>query len=428
MRYLGLKAIALAAGLGLSSMPMVLIAQGGATPDAPARAQMTDDGPIFVTPSGMTLYTYGADDATPGKSQCTNVPVKGFPDPTAGYGTYSLPRADERKSCVQKWPPYLADEHARTSEEWSVIDRPEGGKQWVYRGHPLYTSIKDHKPGDRNGAFKIGQISLGGRGWNFVGVPLNFPPGLKLTRREEGLVLATLNGRPVYTPRGARLQPACDGCDELFEPIAAPEVASVSGDWSIVNTGDGRQQYAYKGKTLYAASDRAADSDIPAAGGWQTVVFRKGPGIPSEIDRRFSLIGDVYTTREGRTLYVFTCGSLAGDAVRCDDPGDPAAYWAALCGDGQECARRWRPYLASGDAHPVGEWSVVDVSYPMFLEATGITYPAQTPRVRAWAYRGLPVYTYYEDKQPGDIWGHYTRWFGLSGFYALQVPGRALTD
>jgi predicted lipoprotein with Yx(FWY)xxD motif len=423
-----MRSIALAIGIGLCSTAPVLTAQGSTTPEAPARAQMTDDGLIFVTPSGMTLYTYGPDDATPGKSQCTNIPVKGFPDPTSGFGTYPLPRADERKSCAQKWPPYLADEHASTADDWSVIDRTEGGKQWAYRGHPLYTAIKDHKPGDRNGAFKIGQIGLGGRGWNFALAPLNFPPGLKLMRREEALVLATVNGRPVYTPRRARARKACAGCEDLLQPIAAPEVASVSGDWSIVNTGDGRRQYAYKGKTLYAESDRAADGEMPAAGEWETVVFRRSGGKPPEIDKRSSLVGDVYTNREGRTLYAFTCGSLSGDGVRCDDPGDPAAYWAALCGDAQECARRWRPYLASGSARPVGEWSIVDVSYPMFTEATGTTYPAQTPRVRAWAYRGLPVYTYYEDKQPGDIWGHYTRWFGLSGFYAVQVPGRAVYD
>jgi hypothetical protein len=35
---------------------------------------------------------------------------------------------------------------------------------------------------------------------------------------------------------------------------------------------------------------------------------------------------------------------------------------------------------------------------------------------------------YYENKQPGDIWGHCTRWFGRSGFYAVQVPGRGLLD
>jgi len=64
----------------------------------------------------------------------------------------------------------------------------------------------------------------------------------------------------------------------------------------------------------------------------------------------------------------------------------------------------------------------------MFTEATGFTYPPEVPRVKAWAYRGMPVYTYYEDQSPGDIWGDGIRLFAFSGFYALQVPGRGLLD
>jgi predicted lipoprotein with Yx(FWY)xxD motif len=428
MQCMGLRGAALIAGLMMSSMGPVLAANSSTVPDTPGRVEMTDDGPLLVTPSGMTLYTYGADESTPGKSQCTNVPVRGFRDPTSGFGTYPLPRANVQKSCAQKWPPFMAGEDAKTGGDWSVIDRPEGGKQWVYRGHPLYASVKDHKAGDRNGAARIGQIGQGGRGWNFAMAPLNFPPGLKLTRREEGLVLATTNGRPVYAPNGARLQKACAGCEELLKPIAAPAVASVSGDWSIANAGDGVPQYAYKGKALYRAPDSLSDSEVAQLGGWETVVYRKSAGAPPQIETRFSLVGSVYTDKAGRTLYVFTCGTPTGDGVRCDDPGDAAEYWAGLCGDGQECARRWRPYLAPGNARPVGEWSVAEVSYPMFTEATGVTYPPETPRVKAWAYRDMPVYTYYEDKEPGDIWGNGVRWFGLSGFYALQVPGRGLLD
>jgi predicted lipoprotein with Yx(FWY)xxD motif len=421
-----MRCIGLIGALMLSFL--TLTAQASA-PGDPARIEMTDDGPVLVTHSGMTLYTYTPDDATPGKSQCSNVPVKGFRDPTSGFGTYPLPRADAHKSCVQKWPPYMATQDATTGNDWSVIDRPEGGKQWSYRGHPLYTSTKDHKAGDRNGAVRIGQIGLGGRGWNLALAPLNFPPGLKLTRREAGLVLATTNGRPVYAVHGTRLQKVCAGCDELWKPLAAPAMASVSGDWSIAtNGGNGLAQYAYKGKALYRAPDGLSDSEVAQVGGWETVVYRKVAAIPPQIEKRFTLLGDVYTDKAGRTLYVFTCSTIAGDGVRCDDPGDAAEYWAGLCGDGRECARRWRPYLADGHARPSGEWSVVEVSYPMFTEATGFTYPPEIPRVKAWAYRGMPVYTYYEDKGPGEIWGHAVRWFGLSGFYAVQVPGRGLLD
>ena len=53
-----------------------------------------------------------------------------------------------------------------------------------------------------------------------------------------------------------------------------------------------------------------------------------------------------------------------------------------LCGDGKECARRWRPYQAPANSDPKGDWTVVDVAYPMFSEASGFTYAPDAPRVR----------------------------------------------
>ena len=67
-----------------------------------------------------------------------------------------------------------------------------------------------------------------------------------------------------------------------------------------------------------------------------------------------------------------------------------------------------------------------DVAYPMFMTNPGVTYPPEAPRVKAWAYRGSPVYTYYEDKVPGDIWGDSVKWIGGSNVFALQVPGRTI--
>jgi predicted lipoprotein with Yx(FWY)xxD motif len=391
---------------------------------APAHEQMTDDGLILVTKTGMTLYTFVADGGTPGKSQCTNVPHPFYQDPTAGFGAVPLPKAETHKSCAQKWPPFVADEHATGDGDWSIIDRSEHIRQWAYRGHPLYTSIKDHVPGDRNGAVIIGQV---GRGFTLAAAPLDFPPGLKLIRHEEGLVLATLNGRPVYTHRPGA-QKTCDGCDELLQPITAPAVSRVSGRWSIVSAGAGRRQYAFEHQTLFSSPIGLTDREIAESNAWELVVFRKAPALPADIRTHLSLLGDVYADKEGRTLYAFTCGTPAGDAVRCDDPGDAAQYWVMLCGDANECARRWRPYEASAHAQPAGDWSVVQVAYPMFTDKTGFTYPADAPRVRAWAYRGMPAYTYYEDKTAGDIWGDGVRLFSFSGFYALQIPGRGLLD
>jgi predicted lipoprotein with Yx(FWY)xxD motif len=429
MRRLRSDAIVLAAGLTMFSMVPVLAADQGAGTSRPAHMEMTDDGPILATPSGMTLYTNGPDDNTPGRSQCSNVPKKTYADQQGGLGEVPVIGADIQKSCAQKWPPYVADEHAQPSGDFSLIDRPEGGKQWTFRAHPLYLSIRDHKPGDRNGVGAGLFGGGGGRGFRLAAVPLDLPAGLKLISREEGLTLATANNRPIYTPDGGRVAKVCAGCDEeLFQTVLAPAIATVNGDWSIVDAGAGRHQYAFKGHALYRAPEGMTDQEIAQAGGWQTVVFRKDPGAPREIRTHMSLIGEVYTDTDGHTLYTYNCTAPTRDGVRCDEPGDPAGYWVALCGDAKECARRWHPYLAPANARPIGEWSAVDITYPVFKENPGIIYPSDLPHVKVWAYRGTPLWTYYEDKEAGDIWGHSIKWILGSSFSALQVPGREVTE
>ena len=55
----------------------------------------------------------------------------------------------------------------------------------------------------------------------------------------------------------------------------------------------------------------------------------------------------------------------------------------------------------------------------------GSLYPAEAPKVKAWAYHGKPVFTYYEDEKPGDIWGDGVKGIWGSSFSAIQVPGRS---
>jgi predicted lipoprotein with Yx(FWY)xxD motif len=206
-------------------------------------------------------------------------------------------------------------------------------------------------------------------------------------------------------------------------------VASViNADWSIIDAGTGRKQYAYKGKPLYLAAASMSDWEIAKAGGWETVVYQKSAGRPSEIKQHLTLLGDVYTTKDGLTLYNYGCGGgggIGGGGVPCDDPGDAAGYMVALCGVAEECAKRWHPYLAPANARPVGEWSIATITYPMFTDPRGALYPPDAPRAKAWAYRGKPVFTYYDDKKPGDIWGNGTRGLWGSSFSAVSVPGHS---
>ena len=90
----------------------------------PAMVGKTDKGPALVDSKGMTLYTFDKDSE--GKSVCYD-------------------------KCAANWPPLMAPAGAKADGKYSVIDRTDGTKQWAYNGQPLYTWIKDAKPGDATG-------------------------------------------------------------------------------------------------------------------------------------------------------------------------------------------------------------------------------------------------------------------------------------
>jgi predicted lipoprotein with Yx(FWY)xxD motif len=85
-----------------------------------------DDGGVLVGANNMSLYTFDRDPAGEGKSACVD-------------------------KCAVNWPPLMAAAGDSTKGDWSVITRPDGSKQWAYKGKPLYYWSKDQKAGDRTG-------------------------------------------------------------------------------------------------------------------------------------------------------------------------------------------------------------------------------------------------------------------------------------
>ena len=53
--------------------------------------------------------------------------------------------------CTRTWQPVLAPSGAVSSAFWQVVDRPDGSKQWAYKGSALYTYVGDTAPGDIKG-------------------------------------------------------------------------------------------------------------------------------------------------------------------------------------------------------------------------------------------------------------------------------------
>jgi predicted lipoprotein with Yx(FWY)xxD motif len=104
---------------------MLVAATGALAQTAmPAKVADTSKGKSLVDAKGMTLYIFDKDST--GKSACNG-------------------------QCAQNWPPLMAPANAAESGDWSVVTRDDGAKQWAYKGKPLYTWVKDTKPGDATG-------------------------------------------------------------------------------------------------------------------------------------------------------------------------------------------------------------------------------------------------------------------------------------
>ena len=107
----------------LSAALLCLSASGAFAAEAWMEAD-SSMGKIYTDAKGMTLYTFDKDEA--GKSNCYD-------------------------DCAVKWPPFEAAADAMAEEEWTIIERTDGKKQWAYEGKPLYLYVDDKKAGDMTG-------------------------------------------------------------------------------------------------------------------------------------------------------------------------------------------------------------------------------------------------------------------------------------
>ena len=70
---------------------------------------------------------------------------------------------------------------------------------------------------------------------------------------------------------------------------------------------------------------------------------------------------------------------------------DKANSGKSVCND--DCAKNWPPVHAGADAKGDGDYSVIE----------------RDDGSKQWAYKGLPLYTFVKDKQPGDTTGDNVR-------------------
>jgi predicted lipoprotein with Yx(FWY)xxD motif len=92
----------------------------------PAGPPVKATGGALVNASGMTLYTFDKDVAGSSRSNCNG-------------------------QCAVTWPPLMAQADAKAAGDYTLVSREGGGRQWAYKGKPLYTFLGDQKPNDMNG-------------------------------------------------------------------------------------------------------------------------------------------------------------------------------------------------------------------------------------------------------------------------------------
>ena len=106
-----------------ATLVAVLLATSITVSAQPKPAMKAADGTL-TNATGMTLYVFDKDAG--GKSACNG-------------------------PCAANWPPLMVVGDAAGSGDWTIVVREDGGKQWAYKGKPLYQWSKDAKPGDKTG-------------------------------------------------------------------------------------------------------------------------------------------------------------------------------------------------------------------------------------------------------------------------------------
>lgn len=227
-----------------SILPLLLVASLSAcastTPNSndkmgssktPAVSQSTEQGSVWRTDAGSTLYTFAKD--APDLSNC--------------YGP-----------CAEKWPPFMASEDAKPVGRFGLAARKESGQQWTLDGQPLYTWIKDQQAGDVRG-HGIKNI------W-FVARADDAP--VKVYRHQGLNVLTDADQHSLYTfDKDADGVSNCyQKCATLWPPLMADKGAIASGPFSLIERKDGGLQWTLNGKPLYRWIKDGQPGDISGDG------------------------------------------------------------------------------------------------------------------------------------------------------------------
>jgi predicted lipoprotein with Yx(FWY)xxD motif len=180
------------------------------------------------------------------------------------------------------WNPAPAPQFAKKIGDFDFVTRPDGIKQWTYKGKALYTYEYDTTSGDaygigRDAKFDIAAVT---RYYMPSGVTVAHTPG-------QGKVLATAEGMTLYRRDGHILQsgggrslrrgnparpavgrdigidPRCSNdCLAQWKPFLAPADAQPQGFWDVATRPDGQKQWIYQGYAMWTYTGDRKPGDM----------------------------------------------------------------------------------------------------------------------------------------------------------------------
>lgn len=173
---------------------------------------------------------------------------------------------------------------------------------------------------------------------------------------------------------------------------------------------------------LLLLSSLQADAASRSRGGVEQYV--KDPMPPGFQVVVSELEGPVFADAKGKTLYQWPLRSMRNGNVG-ESKGQPICGWEKITTTAgvitrypaglvlpdldrrRSCAEQWPPVLASGNARPVGGWSIVE----------------RSDGKRQWALDGSPLYTSILDQRKGDVLGASKRRISGEGGAPRQPVG-----
>lgn len=336
-------------GVGFAASMVLFAASSHAAGPYPSDVAATSlgHGTRLTDADGFTLYRFDNDLREPGTSVCTG-------------------------ECAEQRPPLLVAEiPAEIPENWGLIERDDGTRQWAYAGRPLYRYVRDEHKGSAYGE---------GDGWTVAFDPLTTPPDMSITGTVLGHVLAATNGVTLYVQDASSAPSECTGvCMETWAPLEAPWGASNYGDFSVIARNDGMYQWAYQNKPLHRYMGDAERGDITGDGVdgiWRAMVLEPAPPRPSWV----TIIGS-----DGGTLYADANGSTLHMLME-DRNWQPLTVQGGNSCDEACLKKYWTPVTAASQVPPVGFWSVIEAKDGSLQ----------------WAHKGMPLYTLKIETGPGQ--------------------------